>query len=600
MSNLIELITASTSFLFLILCLTPFLLALVLLFSSHRRELAIQLAPWAALPALLLALIANSNSQVFHFSWLLLGTEIGLDQNRSGLLGVTTLLWLIAGLFSRNFMAKDDRLYQFFIFFLLSMSGNIGVIVAQDAISFYSFFALMSFSAYGLVIYRRYDAPTKVQQASRIYIGFVIAGEMVLFIALLLAITAADYAVNLETIKQALVNAEQRDFIIALLLIGFGMKAGLLLCHVSLPITYQVLPVSGVIVMGGAMLHSGVLGWMQFLPLGYLSSPAWGEFLLIVGLISAFYGVLMGLMQRHTQALLAYSSISQIGLMLIIIGLGLSQALLWNGLQTLLFAFILHHTLAKGALFFGNGLMQMRPEQPKIRFWLLLSLFIPALIIAGAPLTTGALVKVELKLAVMNAPVTWIEAIPLLLSLSTLATTLLLIRFLWLTWHTLPAPEPYSLKIPSILLFAWFLLLLGLVVFSFTLQLYNINLLEPQLLWSNSWPILLGIALGSVVILLSRFKLLNTMPTIPAGDVFWIAYLLVMAAWRRFKCWLDLTGEKIVQQQQRTITTLDAVFMLPKVRLAMLEQQLLTWPVAGTLLLLLGLGILTAQLLVSS
>jgi formate hydrogenlyase subunit 3/multisubunit Na+/H+ antiporter MnhD subunit len=598
MTDLIELINVATAFSFVLLCLTPLLLALAMVIREWRDTL-IQWAPWAALPALLVAIIWVENSgQNFYFTWGLLGAEFGLDASRRAFLGVTALLWLMTGLFARIFMAQDKRLHQFFIFFLLSMAGNLGVIIAEDIISFYTFFALMSFSAYGLVIYRRYEDET-VLQAGRIYLSFVIIGEMLLFAALLLMAHAAiadnDQVFSLRKIAEIMATAEYQNIIIAFVLIGFGIKAGLFLLHVSLPITYQGLPVAAAIVMGGAMLHTGVLGWVRFLPLGQFDAPIWGSLLLLLGIIAVFYGVLVGLMQTQAQVVLAYSSISQIGLVVIMLGLGWHSAGSWGILQALLFTFLLHHTLTKGALFFGYGLLQIEMTK-KQRLILLFSLAIPALMIVGAPLTSGIFIKTELKQIIVDYSVVGFNFLPLALSVSTVTSSLLLLHFLRLASRVeMKTAIDFSLK--SALWIIWGIWLLGLLFAAIWLYSHHISLLSDAVLMESALMLIIAIFLFVLFLFLKQKYFVSLRFNIPAGDVFWFVRNAVIKLGLHLFAIGQVFYAKWQILWQGILLSLQKISILPTICLTYVEQRLLAWPVAGFLLLFLGLTFWMAQFL---
>ncbi len=578
MSELIALITIGTALFFVLLCFTPFLLALSMLVEEWR-DLAVQLAPWAALPALLLAIFVK-DGQSFYFTWGILGAELGIQANGRALLGVTALLWLVAGLFSRSVMAKDDRLHQFLIFFLLCMTGNLGIIVAQDIISFYTFIVLMSFTAYGLVIYRRYDEEYRVRQAGRIYLSFSLLSNMCLLLALLLLVADAPDDLNLASIAAHLTQATYQDAIFSLLLMGFGLKIGVLGLHMCLPIAYRVLPISGIIVMGSAMLYVNVFAWQQLLPLGLITQITWGESFILLGFIGGVYSLLIALTQAHRQSLLAYANISQVGLMLMIIGLGFADASEWSQLEPLLLAFIGHHTLIMGTLFFGNGLMQMRTMPPKLRAWLLGSLLLPVLMLLGAPFTSHAFMLTELKNLSQLSPISWAAQLPMWINFVTILYTIVLTRFIWLCWRTLPHEQaPY---LQPILSTAWLLLVFGLLSVSLALQWQHFGLMTINYLWSTTWPILLGIALSLMFIFLNQKQFVKLVIYIPAGDVFWLGRSLSLRITHKLL-------HPLVQPYRAVTSRLSHKLCPTDSELTPVEASAYLWPSIGVLLLLLGL-----------
>ena len=159
----------------------PLFLALGLFFQKLCAP-TLSLAPWAALPALLLSLWVEPGL-VISVPWLLLGAQFGIDTTAQVFLLFTALLWICAGVYARAYMGDDANVSRFFAFFLATMSGNVGLILAQDMITFYLFFALMSFAAYGLVIH---DGSTEARRAGRVYLSLVIVGEVLLVPGLLL------------------------------------------------------------------------------------------------------------------------------------------------------------------------------------------------------------------------------------------------------------------------------------------------------------------------------------------------------------------------------------------------------------------------------
>eukprot|EP01035_Chromulina_nebulosa_P057631 gene57631-78962_t len=118
------------------------------------------------------------------------------------------------------------------------MAGNLGLVLAQDAASFYVFFALMSFASYGLVVHSR---TPEALHAGRVYLALVVLGELALFAAIALAWQAAG-SLNFADIGPALAVSPWRDAVIGLTLVGFGIKVGALPLHVWLPLAHPVAP----------------------------------------------------------------------------------------------------------------------------------------------------------------------------------------------------------------------------------------------------------------------------------------------------------------------------------------------------------------------
>ncbi len=115
-----------------------------------------------------------------------------------------------------------------------------------------------------------------------------------------------------------------RDLTLLLLVVGLGMKAGLLPLHFWMPIAYGAAPIPAAAVMSGAVVkNSASSALVRFLPFD-AALPSFGLPLAALGLLGALYGVAIGITQTQPKLVLAYSSVSQMGFLAAVIGMGLS------------------------------------------------------------------------------------------------------------------------------------------------------------------------------------------------------------------------------------------------------------------------------------
>lgn len=244
----------------LIVCLAlpPALAAALWLRPTSR--LALGLAPWAAAPALALALTAPDFA--VHLDWLLLGASAGLDGTRRIFLLLTATLWTAAGIAAGAYHDRDGHRRGYFTFHLLTLAGNLVLVTALDAASFYLGFVVMSFAAYGMVVHAGSD---EARRAARIYIVMVILGEAMILPALWSAVAHAP-TTALADVAAALPGAGWLTM--ALLAAGFGVKAGVVPLHLWLPLAHPAAPTPASAVLSGAMIKAGVLAWIAFLPAG--------------------------------------------------------------------------------------------------------------------------------------------------------------------------------------------------------------------------------------------------------------------------------------------------------------------------------------------
>ena len=153
-----------------------------------------------------------------------------------------------------------------------------------------------------------------------------------------------------------------RDAALALLIAGFGAKMGLVPLNGWMPLAYAATPIPAAAVLSGAGVKAGVIGLIRFLPLG-VPLVGWGEALAVLGFVTAFYGVLVGITQENPKAVLAYSSVSQMGVIAAALGMGLAAG---DANASALVAFYAaNHVLVKGALFLTVGAFAARGVRPE-------------------------------------------------------------------------------------------------------------------------------------------------------------------------------------------------------------------------------------------
>ncbi|MCC5978524.1 MAG: hypothetical protein JJU21_10715 [Salinarimonas sp.] len=411
----------------------PLALAVLTLLPA-ARALVLRLAVIAPLPALALALLAPPSN--LSESWLIMGTVIGLNSVSKIFLAFTAILWAAAAATARRWMRGDVHATGFITCFLLAMTGNIGLILAQDAFSFYALFALMSFASFGLVVHARSD---KAYRAGRLYIAFVVAGELALFAGLLLATREAG-----SSLLADLRMAELSGLSVSLLIGGFAVKLGIMPLHFWLPPAHGAAPVPASAVLSGAMIKAGLFGMIATLPLGLHAYPDHATLMLAAGLVTIFAATLIGVREDSPKAVLGFSSVSQMGIVALALGAGLMAPTAWPALLPVAVFLAAHHALAKGALFLGAGMFGAISAL-RARLIVMLALALPAAALAGLVATSGALGKEALKTALEAGSAAWLPWLTIALSLSGIATTLLMARFGYTLWKQAP-PAPESVR----------------------------------------------------------------------------------------------------------------------------------------------------------
>ncbi|MBS1304115.1 complex I subunit 5 family protein [Loktanella sp. SALINAS62] len=442
------------------------------------RVRASQLLPFAPLPALWLGLSGPTDITTAPF--LLLGVNLVVTQMGALFILMTAGIWLGAGIYAQGYMTSSDRPAVFTGFWCLTLSGNLGVFLAADVVTFYVAFAIVSFAAYVLIVH---DATRAALRAGRVYIVLVICGEVCLLVAFVIGIDVAD-SVSIEEIRLALASAPQGSVAALLLIAGFGIKAGLMPLHFWLPLAHPAAPTPASAVLSGAIVKAGIIGLILFLPagIGFLDG------LVIVGFAGAFGAAILGLLRIEPKAILAYSTISQMSLVIGLIAASAASGDQAGFDQIAYYAF--HHGLAKGALFLAVGLV-VACRGGWRRAMLLATAFV-ALSVCGASLTGGNLVKLAVKSGLEGAA-------EMALTLTAITTTLVLGWFMWRLAHTDPGKGRPSvfLAVPTLALGLSALIIPWLLRRNWSGLDANYPL-QLTSIWESSWPVVVG-AMAAVV-----------------------------------------------------------------------------------------------------
>ena len=521
------------------------------------------LGPWrgallisAPLPALTAALTLPVGTAL-PLPWLFLGTQLGLDAVARIYLTFTSLLWLAAAVYSAFGFRGDAHARRFAALFLLAMAGNLWLIIGRDLPSFYAGFAMMGLASYGLVIH---DASAAALRAGKVYLVMALLGEVTLFAAVILI--ALQTGTTTPTPEDL---AALDGLAVGLALLGLGVKAGMVPLHLWLPLAHPAAPIPASAVLSGTMIKVALLGWMRFLPVGAVALPEWGALLAAMGFLTLFYALPIGLVQADPKTVLAYSSISKMGFMMLLLGLILAEpALAPLGIGAIAL-YAANHALVKGGLFLGVGLRKHASLQPLV----LGALVFLALALAGAPYTSGAVVKYGTKPILDAAAWPWSAAA---VAVATVGTTLLMGRFLWVSARIRPHPERGWLW-PGL---AWTALLALVALFPFVLG-------KPAGLLTNAVAVPLGILLAGLVAIAALANppwLRPLIGLIPPGDLVALAPPTGRAVVR---VWLRLWQPShawLLGIASFATTRYDRLFGQPP---GDTERGLRAWPVAGGL-----------------
>ncbi len=285
----------------------PLALTLALVLPPWRRRV-LALARWAALPALLIAMTAPEAQ--LRMPGLMLGSSLlQLDETGRWLLAAVALLWLAGGWLAADWLRAPRRAVPF----LLAMTGALWLPLTGDLPSALAASVLAAYPLYALL---GGGSGPRV-----LVVSVVIADLLILEVLLLLAKDAA--GLDFMSLRAPLSEAHERGVLLALLLIGFGAKAGVTgLCYWLTPVLAEARArYLGPVV--AFTLVAGVLPWLRLLPLDEVQWPAVAALLPGLALMGCAWAAVAGLLQATPRAVTAYALAGVTTLWLGLLGLRL-------------------------------------------------------------------------------------------------------------------------------------------------------------------------------------------------------------------------------------------------------------------------------------
>jgi hydrogenase-4 component B len=287
-----------------------------------------------------------------------LGAHFRLDPLAAFFLLVVNLGSLASSLYAIGYGTHEDEPQRVLPFFPAFLAGMNLVVLAADAFTFLLAWEFMSLASWALVMAHHRDEANR--RAGYIYIVMASFGTLALLLAFgLLAGPEGSYA--FAAMRGQDISPLRAAIVIGLVMLGAGSKAGLVPLHIWLPLAHPAAPSHVSALMSGVMTKVAVYGFIRIV-FDLLGRPEWwwGVPVLAAGAGTAVMGVLYALVQDDLKRVLAYSTIENIGL--IFVALGLALAFEANGFQsaaavalTAALFHVFNHSLFKSILFFGAG-----------------------------------------------------------------------------------------------------------------------------------------------------------------------------------------------------------------------------------------------------
>jgi len=404
--------TLDPNLLLLLALLVPWLILLLGL-SVHGRSLAAWLTCAAAWPALGVLLFA-APEQPLHLA---LGPLVFTStQEADWLTLIGVLLWSLLLPYSCAWSLRQapERAWVLQGWLLATLGASLITLFAADLLAFYLGFALTSFFAWGLILYGKGAA---ARYAAWVYVSLMLVAELCLLIGLAALANQGDLSFG------AVADGRLGGVPLALFGLGCAIKMGLLGVHGWLPLAHGSAVLPGSALLSGLLVKFGLLAWWHVAATSTtLTDLGWP--LALLGLAGAVYGAVLGLLQAAPKRVLAYSTVSQMGLLTLALGAALASA--DPTYQPLVEGFAIHHALTKTLAFLALGIIvSAHPNLQRLGWlglaWVLLSL-------SGAPFTSGASAKAGLLELVQAAGFPdWLSGV---LSLTSLLSAAILTHLL--------------------------------------------------------------------------------------------------------------------------------------------------------------------------
>ncbi len=453
----------------------------------------VHLARWASLIALLATWIPFIQViRDFQANGTLIFSLGAIDLRLDGLAlllaGVVLLLTTLVALFSGSYLAGEEGDEKYFALLNAMAGAMIGLGCANDLFNLWVWFETMAISSYMLVAFHRTQAAAL--EAGVKYLVQSASGSILVLlgIALVLLQTGTLELSQIHRAAGSLVGSPALLAAGALFLIGFGVKAALVPLHTWLPDAHSQAPSGISAMLSGVVIEAGLIAMLR--ALGALAgvTTQWGTLLLGFGALNMLLGNLLALRQNQVKRLLAFSSLSHVGYMLV----GLGVAFSFNSVDgaTGSFFHLLNHAMLKGLAFLAAGgllyaLSIARGEHkplliadlagaarryPVVAF----ALSVAVLGLGGLPPLSGFMSKWQIFLAGFKTQDAWVIAVVIFAAINSVLSLGYYAPLVNAMYRQKPstaveqgAPIPVSMSIPMVLL------TLGIVVLGIWPSLVN-------------------------------------------------------------------------------------------------------------------------------
>ena len=259
---------------------------------------------------------------------------------------VAAFMWLVTGQFSPEYFAHYRNRNRYYLFVLVTLGATVGIFLSADLYTTFVFFEIMSLCSY---VWVAQDEKPGSMKAGGNYLTVAVLGGMLLLMGVFLLYQQTG-TLMIEDLPAACAGKNLYAAAICML-VGFGAKAGAYPIHIWLPKAHPVAPAPASSLLSGILTKTGIFGILVISCKMLVHDSLWGTVMLAIGVITMFLGALLALFSVNFKRTLACSSVSQIGFILVGVGmlglLGEHNTLAVRGT----FLHMVNHSLFKLILF---------------------------------------------------------------------------------------------------------------------------------------------------------------------------------------------------------------------------------------------------------
>jgi multicomponent Na+:H+ antiporter subunit D len=359
------------------------------------------------------------------------GIVLVQDALTSFILVMVSIISFTSLIFSIQYIRHLSMDWKYYSLFMLLVTGMNGVIITGDFFNLYVFMEIALFSAFALVAYgsraEEFEAAFKYAVMGSVSSFLILTGIAITYSATS-TLTMAKVAEVLPTIDQKVIL-----WVGALFMAGFGLKAAAMPFHAWLPDAHSSAPAPISSMLSGVLIKAlGIYVLIRIFYNVFNAPEIFMKIFLVLGTISIIIGVFLAIGQWDMKRLLAYHSISQIGY--ILLGMGIATPLGILGAVFHLF----NHAIFKSLLFYNAGSVEMALGTRDLRKMGNLMKLLPttsqtsliaSLSISGIPPFNGFFSKLVIIIAALQAGLPWYALFAIIGSLLTLASFMKVQRY---------------------------------------------------------------------------------------------------------------------------------------------------------------------------